>query len=118
MQFLTEDDTREFIREGKRAHNAISQLIHTNNIHLTEEFIDIFRERFGFLFRNSMKNYSRKKQFLMQTSKVINYLETILLPNFDNDFDLNSLSPEIQHLLFRSINEAYIQFKKRHNLPM
>ena len=117
MRSLSREDARSIVQEGKRAHTAIGQLIRINNLHLTEEFIDIFRERFTFLFRGSMKNYTRRKDLLLQTSRIIHYLETILLPNFRDTFDLNSLSPELQSLFLRSINDAYIEFKKRHNIP-
>lgn len=118
METLPEKQARLLIQEGKKAHKAIGQLIHVNNLHLTEEFITLFKEKFSFLFRNSMQNYVKKEEFLLQTSRIVNYLETILLPNFKETLDLKSLSPKIQYLFFRSINEAYIEFRKRHNFPM
>lgn len=107
---------QEIVKQGKKAHEIINQIVESNNIHLTEEFIELFKDKFSHLFRDSNKNYKKKPEYLEQTSRVVNYLETILHPNFRDDFDLDSLSPEIQILFFKSINEAFLDFKKKHEL--
>ncbi|MDD5023225.1 MAG: hypothetical protein PHU63_03590 [Candidatus ainarchaeum sp.] len=120
MKNLRNGSNSELLYEGKKAHQAIGDLVKLNtvNVHFTEEFIDLFKERFSFLFRNSMQNYMQKQEFLEHTSKVVNYLETMLLPNFKEDFKIRDLPPKLQLLFFRSINEAYLEFKKRHDFPM
>lgn len=114
MAQMTAQDTEVLLQEGKKAHSTIGVLIKLKNLHLTEEFIDIFKNKFGFMFRN----YNAKAEHITEASKIINYLETMLIPNHENSFDLTKLSPELQLLFFKSINEAYNEFKKKHNLQV
>lgn len=104
------------LSEGRKAQSNLEKLIKLNNIHITEDFIESFRENYSELFRISMKTYMRQQDFLEETSLIINYIESLSNPNHNGWLNLNEISPEIRELFFRSINQAFLEVSRKNNL--
>lgn len=113
MSSIDQRSAQQLLKEGRKAYNAIDEIRHLHDPRITEEFLEVFKERFFFLFRNSIHPYKHDPKIVQETSKVVNYLETLLLPNFVSNLELEKLSPELQNLFFRSINDALVEFKKK-----
>jgi len=112
MPSLDPKQAQKLLKEGKKAYSAIDEIRQIQDPKIIEEFLDVFRERFFFLFRNSIHPYRTDRKIIEETSKVVQYLETLMLPNFVSNLELEKLSPEVQNLFFRSINDALVEFKR------
>ncbi len=115
MEKMSDNQLKSVISESKTAQKSLERIIKLNNLHITEDFIELFREKYSDLFRTSMKVYMRQQEFLEETSIVINYIESLSNPNSNEKIDFNQISPEIQELFFRAINQAYLEVSRKNN---
>ena len=96
-------------REGRRVVATLRNLKSLNNIHLERKFMELSENTFFNLLSTSMKNSTSKSE---EISRVVNYFESFNVENFRDTLELESLSPKIRLLFFKSINQTFLKFKK------
>jgi len=109
-------ELRNRIKKVNKIIENIKWILTINSPTMMESYLSILTERFSYLFRNSLKMYSKSKKNVACASILINYLESFLHLNFKSDFKLSSLSRKIIELFMKSINESNSKLKERYNL--